>query len=312
MIVRPYERGDEAARVSIWNEATCELPRFKPATLDEIRRRMHGMNFDPGTHFSAVEGNLVIGYATFQPNGRVSHPWCRKGCERAAEPLLDALLNAMRARGMRKAFAAYRADWLQPCDFFRTHGFSQTREMMNFVMDLVEMPTPAARPGSSVVPLRPEDVPGVFALAPEVFRVGSPKELEQHLLHNPHFPPESVFILRGKAEELPLAAGVLVANAAYAHPEQTDPAMPCFRCGAFGTEGMSVKRVHGLFSFVAKNTGSVTAFALDLMAYAAFRLQENTVETFAAQVASDVPHLLRFYQQFFRFQGKFPIFERDL
>jgi hypothetical protein len=36
------------------------------------------------------------------------------------------------------------------------------------------------------------------------------------------------------------------------------------------------------------------------------------VATLAAQVPSDVPHLLRFYQQYFRRQGGFPVFDREL
>ena len=48
------------------------------------------------------------------------------------------------------------------------------------------------------------------------------------------------------------------------------------------------------------------------MGQAASRLMDTQVETLAAQVASDVPHLLRFYQQYFRPQGRFPIYERTL
>jgi hypothetical protein len=36
------------------------------------------------------------------------------------------------------------------------------------------------------------------------------------------------------------------------------------------------------------------------------------VPAFAAQVASNVPHLLRFYQNYFRRQGSFPVYERAL
>ena len=312
MNIRTYQRGDEVAQVSIYNEAAGDLPKFKPATLDEIRRRFRGPDFDPDTRFFAVEGDLVVGYATFHANGRVSYPWCRKGAEAAAAPLFAAVLDAMRARGRRRAFAAYRGDWPLTRDFFLAQGFRQAREMVSFVVDLVDMPTPAAKPGSAVTPLKPEDVPGVFALAPEALRVGTPAELERHLLHNPHFPADAVFVLRSRADETPVAAGVLVADASYADPTQLDAAMPCFRCGAFGTEGMQVKRVNGLFSFVARNTGSVNALGLDLMSYAAFKLHDTSVETFAAQVPSDVPHLLRFYQQYFRPQGKFPVYERDL
>jgi hypothetical protein len=88
--------------------------------------------------------------------------------------------------------------------------------------------------------------------------------------------------------------------------------MPCFRLGAFGTEGMNTKRINGLFSFLAADNRDVTPFALDLMGYASMQLQETTVECLAAQVPSDAPHLLRIYKQYFRRQGSFPIFERAL
>src|SRR5262249_9216239 len=151
-----FERGDDAALVSIYNEATADLPRFKPATLDEVRRRTH-VDFDPTTHFFAVAGGLPVGYATFHRNGRISYPWCRKGQEQAAEPLLERVLEEMQLRGLPIAFAAYRKDWTAQGEFFLAHGFRVAREMINFVLDLVEMPTPALRAASTITPLRPED-----------------------------------------------------------------------------------------------------------------------------------------------------------
>jgi hypothetical protein len=298
--------------VAIYNEAAADLPKFKPAALDEIRRRFLAPDFDPATRFFAEDGGRVVGYATFHANGRVSYPWCRRGYEAAAEPLFGAVLDAMRARGMRRAFAAYRGDWLQTRDFFLAHGFRQVREMVSFVVNLTNLPTPAARPASAISPLRPDDVPAVFALCPEALRAGTPAELERHLLHNPYFPPGSVFVLRSRADETPVAAGVLVVNGAYADARQLDAAMPCFRCGAFGTEGMQVKRVNGLFGFLAGPGGSVNAIGLDLLGHAVSRPADTPVEALAAQVPSDVPHLLRFYEQYFRPQGKFPVYERDL
>jgi hypothetical protein len=304
--------GDEAAQVGIYNEAAAALPRFKPATLDEVRRRCHAADFDPATRLYAVADGRPVAYATFQVNGRVSYPWCRKGREALAEPLLEQVLLAMKQRGLTTAWAAYRADWVSPRDFFLAHGFQQTREVVNYVMDLAEMPTPAARPASAIVPATPDDVPGVLALAPNVFRVRTAAELERHLFHNPYFSADSVFVLRGRSTNAPVAVGVLIANPAYANPKQLDAAMPCFRLGSFGTEGLTTKRVNGLVSFLAADNRDFGQLALDLLGYAAFRLQDTDVETMAAQVWSDVPHLLRFYKQYFRRQGSFPVFERTL
>ena len=137
-------------------------------------------------------------------------------------------------------------------------------------------------------------------------------ELEQHLLHSPFFPSESVFAFRPRANELPLSVGILIDNAAYANPKQVDSAMPCFRAGAFGTEGMQVKRMNGLFSVAIADNRDVSPLALDLLSHAAFMLQNSELETLCAQVPSDAVHLIRFYKQYFRLQGSFPLYEREL
>src|SRR5262249_47733719 len=152
-------------------------------------------DFDPSTRFFAVEGDRVVGYANYHANGRISFPWCRVGSESHAEKLHLAVLDSMRARGMKRAFAAYRADWPGPRDFFLSHGFRHPRDMVNFVVDLAELPTPAARPGSPIVPLKPEDVPAVLALAPEALRINSAVAMERQLFQNPFFRPDALFCL---------------------------------------------------------------------------------------------------------------------
>jgi hypothetical protein len=312
MTIRTYQPGDEAAQVSIYNEAGAALPRFKPTTLDEVRRRCRGPDFDPCTRLFALAGGRPVGYLTFHPNGRVSYPWCRKGHEALAEPLFEAALEAMRQRGWRRVFAAYRGDWPAQRDFFLGHGFRTAREMVNFVLDIVEMPTPAARPASAISRLTPADLPAVLELGRGVLRVHDVAGLERHLLGNPSFPAESAFVLRSRTDGTPLAVGVLVADPAYANPRQLDAGMPCFRLGAFGTEGMQVKRVNGLISFLVAEGRDVKPLALDLMGHAVARLESTDVETFAAQVPSDAERLVRLYKQYFRHQGSFPVYERDI
>ena len=312
MAIRTYRPGDEAAQVGIYNEAAADLPKFKPATLDEVRRRNASADFDATARYYAEVNGRVVGYAGFHRNGRVGFPWCREGHEDQAEPLFLAVLQAMRERGMRAAFAAYRGDWPAQCEFFTTRGFRLAREMVNFVLDLADMPTPAAIAPSNFAPLAPRDVPAILGLCPQALRVHATEELERHLLHNPYFKPESAFVLRGRTDDARLAVGLVVCNAGYADPKQLDANMPCFRLGAFGTEGMSVKRVTGLFSFLARPGKDANPLALSLMSEAAYRLRDTELDCLAAQAPSDVPHLLRFYQQFFRRQGAFPVFERDL
>src|SRR5262249_22985255 len=143
MTIRTFQPGDEAHLVGIYNEAAGTLPRFKVATLDEMRRRCRASDFDPGGRLFALDGERVVGYVTFHANGRVSFPWCRVGQEHRAEELHQAALAAMRARGLKRAFAASRADWPGPRDFFLRHGFRHARDMVNFVVQLTELPTPA-------------------------------------------------------------------------------------------------------------------------------------------------------------------------
>jgi len=309
--IRTYQSGDEAAQVAVFNEAAADLPKFKPATTEEVRRRCKAKDFDPETRLYAEEGGQVVGYATFQANGRVSYPWTRKGHEKLAEPLFQAVLDAARGRGLKQVFAAYRADWAPVTAFLEAHEFKPAREMVNFVVDIVEMPTPAARPTLPFSPLRRDDVPGIIALCPEIFRGRSAKDLETHLFDNPFFGPDSSFVLRDK-DSKPAAVGILIMSPGYADPKQIDPAMPCFRLGAFGTEGMTTKRINGLFSFLAKAGRETGQLGLDLLGHAAFRMEESTTAWLAAQVPSDVPHLLRFYQHYFRRQGSFPVLERIL
>jgi hypothetical protein len=312
MTIRTFTTGDDAAQVGIYNEAAADLPKFKAVTLDELRRRLRGADFDPATRFYAVENNRPVGYAAFHANGRVSFPWCRKGREGWAEPLLDAVLTEMQRRGMGAAFAAYRTDWPAQRDFFLARGFSQAREVVNFVVDLVDMPTPSARAATAIEPMTPADAPAVFALAPTVFRVRSAAELEQHLLHNLYFPSGAARVLRSRSDGAPIGLSVLVENTDYANPREIDAAMPCFRLGAVGTEDMQTKRINGLFSFAAAEGRDLNVIGLDLLSNAALRLQDAEVATLAAQASTNAPHLLRFYQQYFRRQGSFPVFERPL
>jgi hypothetical protein len=300
-------------QMALYNEAAGELPRFKPATLHEVQRRTSARDFNPALRLFAEDGGHVVGYVTGNGNGRVSFPWCKKGCEAVAEPLFQRLLQVMSTAGHRQVFAAYRGDWPTVGEFFTQHGFRLAREMVNHVIDLLEMPTPPARPSSSIVPLRPSDVPAVMSWAPEALRVRTAAELEQHLLHNPYFPASSVFCLRSRSADEPVAVGILVTDAAYANPKAVDSAMPCFRLGAFGTETMQTKRINGLFSFLVRKDLNVNAVGLDLMGHAAFRLRDtDDLDCLAGQVGSDVTYLLPFYQRNFRRQGSFPVYEKDL
>lgn len=312
MDIRTFRPGDEAAQVAIYNAVGAALPKFKPATTQDVQRRTRARGFDPETRFYAEVANQVVAYCVSLPNGRVSYPWALPSYEAAQEPLMDAALEGLRRRGVARAFAAYRSDWPTMNEFFRDHGFAQVREMVNYLLDFADMPTPSVRPGGGTTPVTPEDVPALFALAPQVLRVQTHEALHRHLFKNPYFTSDALFAVRGREGAL-LAAGILITEPTYADPRAVDAQMPCFRLGAFGTEGMEAKRLRGLFSFLARPDRNLPALGMDLLVQAAHRLVDrDDVPCFAAQAPSDVPELRTFYDHSFRRQGSFPVFERAL
>ncbi len=240
MQVRNYLPGDESTQIDIYNAAAGALPKFKPATLDEVRRRLRARGFDPKERFYAEVGGRVVGYGVVNANGRISFPWCLPGNEQAAPLLFSAMLTSAKERGIGKLFAAYRADWSIIHDFFLKQGFARAREMVNFVLDMMDMPTLTDRANSAVTPLVPADVPMLFSFLPQALRVDRPELLRDHLFRNPYFSSDALFALRNRSGDL-MAAGIVLYDAAFADPHLVDAAMPCFRLGAFGTEGMQTK-----------------------------------------------------------------------
>ena len=309
LTIRTFQSGDEEKQAAIYNAVAGSLPGFKPATVAEVSQRIRAKDFDPASRFYAVVGSDVVGYCTIQANGRVGYPWSLPGSQ-AEEPLLAAALDACRARGMARVFAAYRADWAAPIAFFETNGFRKARDVVNFTQNLLDLPTMVIRRGLNVSPLKLEDLPAVAALAPHVTRISGDR-MANYFFANPYFPPEMVFVLR-RGDNSPQGVGILISKIEYANPLQIDAAAPCFRLGAFGTEELTTKRVNGLFSFLVRDDADSTPLGLDLLSYALSRLEDDTIEVLAAQVPSDAKHLLSFYQKFFRKQGSFPVYEREL
>jgi hypothetical protein len=311
--IRHFQPGDEAAQIAIYNAVAGALPKFKPATLQEVQRRTRARDHDPSLRFYAEESGQVVGYCTVQPNGRVSYPWCPPGHEHNAGPLFEQALATLRQRGVKRAFCAYRGDWPAINQLFLDHGFRPAREMVSFVMNFLDMPTPAARHTSAISPVTDSDLPAILDFGAGVLRVSTPEALRKHLFSNPYFRAEALFALRSRQNAAPLAIGIVIDEATYADPRVLDANMPCFRLGAFGTEGMTTKRVKGLFSFLARQDRTLPALGMDVLGYAANLLRvDDDLECFASQVPSDAPALLAFYQRHFQRQGSFPVLERDL
>ncbi len=311
MNIRTFQPGDEVTQASLYNVAAHPLPGFKPATAEEVRKRTRGRGFDPAARFYAIEGPQTVGYCTLEPEqGRISFPWCKKGFEAAAEPLFEAALQAARNRGLPRLFAAYRRDWGPVLQFFADRGFAPAREVVNFWADPVDLPTLVNRSRLPINRLRREDVPAVAEMGGGLIRL-PPDRLESYLFSNPYFPVEAFLVLRGP-DGAPRAVAVGLESATYANVKKIDPLAPCFRLGAFGTEGLNTKRVNGLFSFVVANPQEALTAGLALLAEASLEMTEGTVAAVAAQCPTDAPHLLNFYTRYFKEQGRFPVLERAL
>ncbi len=185
--------------------------------------------------------------------------------------------------------------------------------MVNYLLKFENMPTPSSKLGNTVTAATDDDFEGIFALDPSVFRVPDAKSLRDALWYNPYIDRQSVFVLRNRGDGTPIAAGVFIIDPTYADPSVIDADMPCFRLGAFGTEGMTAKRVKGLFSFVAKPERNLFSIGMDMLGHAANLLRdEDEILCYTAQVASDAGALHSFYQRVFEKQGAFPVYERTL
>lgn len=311
MNIRTFRPGDEPAQAGIFNAVACTLPGFKPAQSADIQKRTRARGFDPDTRHYAVVDGQVVGYCVLEPEqGRVSYPWCKKGHEAAAKPLFDAVLGAARDRHIPRVFCAYRRDWDAVWRFFTDHGFAHARDFVNYQCDPIDMPTAATWGGRAVTRLERSDLPALAAMGRGVIRLPENK-LEQHFFSNPYFPAESLLATRGKDGEL-AAVGLGLEQATYADVRKIDPLASCFRLGAFGTEGLGVKRVNGMFSFLVANPELTASAGLGLLAEVWQEMTEGTVSTLAAQCPSDVPHLVAFYSRYFKEQGRFPVWERPV
>jgi hypothetical protein len=311
MTIRSYQPGDEHAQARIYNLAAGSLPGFKPATAEEIARRIQASDPDPESRYYAVENGEVVGYAVFSSNGRVSCPWSLLEAKAVREPLLEAVLAEMRKRGLSEAWAAYRADWSPVLELLRQHDFVEKREMINYAADVSRLPSLDRLPPNRLVArLERAELPQSTALAPGLFAESDPRKLEQFYWENPFYDfSQSLFALKQGDTGKILGVCLLVVSDRFADPTKIDAAMPCFRLGAFGTERERHKRVNGMFSCVFADE---TEGERLLSAVVAPQARRSGLTHVAAQAPSDAPALCQWYDGFFQRQGSFPIWSRRL
>lgn len=311
MNIRTFQPGDEVTQASLFNVTAFTLPGFKAATTDDVRKRTRGRGFDPAARFYAEDDGQVVGYCVLEPDqGRVSYPWCKKGYEAAADPLFDTALQAARARGLTKLFAAYRRDWQPVLQFLTDRGFAVARDVINYWADPVDLPTLVNRSRLPINRLQRADLPALEAMGQGILRLSGEK-LENYFFSNPYFPAEAVLVLRG-SDGAAKAVGIGLESSTYADVKKIDPLAPCFRLGAFGTEGLNTKRVNGMFSFIVANPQEALTAGLALLSEASQEMTDGTVTALAAQCPSDMAHLANFYARYFKEQGRFPVLEKRL
>jgi hypothetical protein len=310
--IRTFQPGDEVTQAALFNVAAFSLPGFKPSTADDVKRRTRSRGYDPTARFYAEEDGQAVGYCVLEPEqGRISFPWCKRGYEAAAPLLFNAAEESARARGLTTLFAAYRRDWNAVLQFFLDHGYQLVRHMVNYWTDPVDLPTRITRSRLPIDRLKREDVPALLAMGAGIIRLPLEK-LEQYLFSNPYFPVEAFLVLRDRDGKTPVAVGIGLESSTYADVKKIDSLAPCFRLGAFGTEGLNTKRVNGLFSYVVADPANALTAGLALLSEASQEMTEATVTALAAQCPSTAPHLLNFYSRYFKEQGRFPILEKRL
>lgn len=310
--IRTFEPDDEIPQAELFNAVASAFPGFKPATPDEVRRRTRNPTFDPTTRFYAQVNGRVVGYCVLEPEqGRISFPWCAPGFADAAPQLLEAATRSARERGVVTLFAAYRRDWLPVQRFFADHGFSHARDIVNYWGDTLDSPTAVNRSKYPITRLQREDVPAVAAMGRGLLRLPVEK-LEPYFFANPHLPAEAFQVVRDRATGSPLAVGVGVRDDRFADVRKIDPQAPCFRLGAFGTEGLNAKRVNGLFSFLVADPDQAMRFGTALLSETSTSMTGAGVTAVAAQCPSDAPHLVALYERYFKEQGRFPVLEKRL
>src|SRR5262245_145542 len=140
MLIRNCLPADAEHEAAVYNAAAARLPGFHPVTADQVRRAAAARAADHATRLCAENDGRLVGYAAFEPTGRVHPPWCLPGFERVAHPLFGAALRALAECRVDRAFAACRADWTDHVEFLEDHGFAKVRDVVNFSQSIGDLP----------------------------------------------------------------------------------------------------------------------------------------------------------------------------
>ncbi|HEX3146849.1 MAG TPA: hypothetical protein VHR66_02035 [Gemmataceae bacterium] len=310
MLIRNCQPADAAQEAIVYNVAAARLPGFRPVSTEQARRVASARANESSSRICAEVDGRLVGYVSFEPNGRVNYPWCLPGHEKLAHHLFGTVLRTLGDRKVARAYAACRGDWAEQVEFFKDHGFVKVRDIVNFTQSIADLPTMFQRPGLNITLFKPDDLPEIERFVPSLPRLNG-AVLADYFDDASAYPRDAAFVLRRKDNQIQ-GVGILIDDESFASVDSLDPRMPNSWLGAFGTDGFAIKRVNGMFSFLAPPGKDAVVTAQDLLWYGTSRMETNSFEFVAAQAPSDVPHLLSFYERYFEKQGSFPVFERDL
>jgi hypothetical protein len=306
--LRAYQPGDEEAHARIFNELASTWPGFEPLTAANILRSTRKRGFSPQSRLSVEVAGQVVAYITTRTDGRVTAPWCQPGHESAATPLIQAALDQLRQANLPRAYFVTRHDWPQTIALMEAHGFVKVRDVYNYSLALTDTPTLTIRSRSEFATLTARDIPTLRAMAPTLFTIDE-QTLSKHLLENPQLASEAVYASRSRGTGELRGVGLVVIDPNLGQAK-VDANAPIFRFGAFGNEAYQTERLNGLFSFVC--SGDPMSIGLDLLGEALRQVEELDIDYLHAQVPSDQPQLLHFYDRVFRRRGSFPLYELPL
>src|SRR5262249_11565751 len=159
-------------------------------------------------------------------------------------------------------------------------GFARSREMINYVADVSDLPAGVPPREGAFAPVGREEFRQAVAMGEGLFVGEDPEAVAGFYAESPYVTPVGLFALNNVRDDPLRGLGVAIVDGRYADPTQIDAAMPCFRLGSLGTEVERHKRVKGMISVVFRDEEDGVA----LLAEASRRLRQAGLAHAAAQV----------------------------
>ena len=314
MTIRTFQAGDDAAQGRIYNEAAGRPAAVQARDAGRAAPPARGPDFDPGTRFFAWRG---------RPARRLRHvprqrprqlPLVPQG-PRGGAPSRSSRPSSTRCAGaaIAGAFAAYRADWPAAARVLRRPRLRARRARWS-IRHRHRRHADAVGPlASHITPLTPADVPAV--LRPGRASCAADDRRRARGSTSSTTPTSrrrrcSCCAAAAATSRRRRGAGRRVAGATPTPAGRSRHALLPPR--GVRHRGADPSASTACSASSPPTRATCRRCALDLLGHATQRLQDTEVETLAAQVPSDAPHLLRFYKRSSAGRGVSRVFERPL